>query len=101
MKKQIPDTSTCPFGTKGPCEHLKPIACFLQEQHGINIIEEFDGKGWGTALLVDRNIPFDSILAEFDIPNFIKVDADQDRMIGCSRCWRTLAEWTRYHNNWG
>jgi len=99
MNKTIPDTGveTDPMVL---CDHLKPILSYLQLKLGAKVVEKKNGKGWGFGVLINKEFSVAAIENHFDLPDFIKGNQDA-QMISCSQCWKNIASYKKYKNNWG
>ena len=88
MKQKIQETPYKSAMKDEVCSHLKPIVKLL-ENNG-NKPDRSSGiicdKGDGNILLLEHDIDFQLIENHFDLPNFITLNEQKNRVV-CSKCW--------------
>ncbi|WP_444925749.1 hypothetical protein ACJJI4_15755 [Microbulbifer sp. TRSA002] len=91
MKQKIKESPYKTATKFDVCTHLQPILKVL-EANG-NVADRLTGiicdKGDGNILLVEKDIDFNLLEAYFELPNFIMINEQKNRIV-CSKCWCSI-----------
>lgn len=91
MKQTIQESPYKTATKDNVCTHLQPILKVLEDNG--NVVDRKTGiicdKGDGNILLVEESIDFELIRKSFEIPSFIVLEDDKNRVF-CSKCWCSI-----------